>query len=76
MISVSQHNILARSRNVAQERFKKTGGLPPHGVKMIARWHSTAGNRGVTIFETDTPKPSPPECINGARSSLSICTQS
>lgn len=27
------------TRNAAIERFLKTGGAPPAGVKMIGRWH-------------------------------------
>jgi len=26
-------------RNTATERFLKTGGKPPAGVKMVGRWH-------------------------------------
>jgi hypothetical protein len=27
-------------RKQAQERFKKTGGMPPSGVRMLGRWHA------------------------------------
>ena len=34
------------------ERFMKTGGLPPTGVKMIGRWHGANGT-GFAIAESD-----------------------
>lgn len=36
-------------------RFQETGGMPPAGVRMIARWHDVAGGRGFAITETDDP---------------------
>ena len=39
----------------AQERFLKTGGMPPVGVKLIGRWHGMSGN-GFAVVETDDPK--------------------
>jgi hypothetical protein len=53
MLFVSGYTVSPENRNAAQERFKKTGGQPPKGVKMIGRWHSAAGGRGVTVWETD-----------------------
>lgn len=35
------------------ERFRQTGGVPPEGVRMIARYHDVSGNRGWAISETD-----------------------
>jgi Domain of unknown function (DUF3303) len=40
-------------RNDAQARFKKTGGMPPAGVKMIGRWHSIGGLRGYLLAESN-----------------------
>ncbi len=40
-------------RNEIQARFKETGGPPPEGVKMIGRWHSLGGGKGVCVAETD-----------------------
>lgn len=37
------------------ERFMKTGGLPPTGVKMISRWHGANGI-GFAIAESDDAK--------------------
>jgi hypothetical protein len=34
-------------------RFNETGGAPPDGVKMVARWHDVSGSRGFAIAETD-----------------------
>jgi hypothetical protein len=39
----------------ASERFLKTGGMPPAGVKLIGRWHGMSGN-GFAVVETDDPK--------------------
>jgi len=41
------------ARNDAQARFLSTGALPPAGVTMQGRWHSTAGLKGFLIAETD-----------------------
>ncbi|MDE1179071.1 MAG: DUF3303 family protein [Paraburkholderia sp.] len=35
------------------ERFLKTGGRPPEGVRMLGRWHAIGESRGVAIAETD-----------------------
>jgi hypothetical protein len=53
MFFVSLYSIPPENRNAAQEKFRQAGGPPPPGVKMIGRWHSAAGGRGVTIFEAD-----------------------
>lgn len=34
-------------------RFNETGGAPPPGVTMLARWHDVAGSRGFAIAESD-----------------------
>jgi hypothetical protein len=39
-------------RNEAQERFKKTGGLPGPGVTMHGRWHNLGGNSGFILAES------------------------
>lgn len=39
----------------AEQRFVKTGGAPPEGVKMIGRWHGMSGG-GVLIAETNDAK--------------------
>ena len=56
MIFVSQYKLAPDKRNAAQEKFKKAGGLPPQGAKLIGRWHSIGGGRGVTVFESDDPQ--------------------
>lgn len=53
MLFVSLYTIPSNNRNQTQERFKKAGGKPPAGVKMIGRWHSLAGGRGVTLLEAN-----------------------
>jgi len=41
------------NRDKAVERFAKTGGMPPAGVKMLGRWHAVTQNMGVTVAEAD-----------------------
>jgi hypothetical protein len=53
MFFVITYAIAPENRNAAQERFKSGGGLPPAGVKMIGRWHSVGGGRGLTVCESD-----------------------
>jgi hypothetical protein len=40
-------------RDTVQDRFKKTGGGPGAGVKMLGRWHAAGGHRGWVLAETD-----------------------
>jgi len=40
-------------RDAANARFKETGGAPPDGVKMLGRWHSTAGGQGFCVCESE-----------------------
>ena len=42
-------------RNTSVERFLKTGGRPPVGVKMVGRWHDIGRMSGTAIAETDDP---------------------
>lgn len=39
-------------RNAAQERFKKTGGMPGEGVRMHGRWHAIGGGHGYLLAES------------------------
>jgi len=39
-------------RKAAIERFTKTGGAPPDGVKMVGRWHTADGDSGIAIAES------------------------
>jgi hypothetical protein len=40
------------ARNAAQERFKKTGGMPGEGVKFHGRWHAIGGGHGFVLAES------------------------
>lgn len=40
-------------RDVVQERFKKTGGMPGPDVKMHGRWHCVGGHRGYLLAESN-----------------------
>lgn len=55
MLFVVNYKIHPASRNAAQDRFLKGGGLPPAGIKMLGRWHYADGSAGVTLAETDDP---------------------
>jgi hypothetical protein len=46
---------LPQVRNAATERFLKTGGRPPEGVKLIGRWHNIGQISGVAVAEADDP---------------------
>ena len=41
------------NRNAAIERFLKTGGKPPEGVKMLGRWFAVAQQSGFAVAEAD-----------------------
>jgi Protein of unknown function (DUF3303) len=36
--------------------FKKTGGLPPEGVKLLGRWTKVDFSGGFDLLETEDPK--------------------
>ena len=44
-----------QQRTEAIERFRKTGGLPPKGVKLIGRWTRADLSGGYNLLETDDP---------------------
>ncbi|WP_431822921.1 DUF3303 domain-containing protein [Burkholderia sp. F1] len=44
------------SRAAAIERFQKTGGLPPAGVKLLGRWTRADLSGGFDLLETDDAK--------------------
>jgi hypothetical protein len=46
----------AEKRAEAIERFKRTGGLPPQGVKLLGRWTRVDLNGGFDLIETDDIK--------------------
>jgi hypothetical protein len=52
---MSIYTFLPEHRDAAIARFKETGGAPPPGVKMVARWHDVGGLRGYTIAEASDP---------------------
>ena len=41
------------TRDVAQARFKKTGGMPGANAKMLGRWHNVGGHRGFILAESN-----------------------
>ncbi len=51
MLFMTTYHGRGESRNAVIDRFLKTGGQPPAGVKLIGRWHDLAGRTGVSIVE-------------------------
>jgi hypothetical protein len=45
-----------KARDEAINRFKKTGGQPPKGVKLLGRWTRCDFNGGYDLLESDDPK--------------------
>ncbi len=43
-------------RDEAIARFKKTGGQPPAGVKLLGRWTAADFSGGFDLLETDDAK--------------------
>ncbi|WP_448108350.1 DUF3303 domain-containing protein [Pseudomonas azerbaijanoccidentalis] len=57
MLFIVSWTISSANRNNAIERFLKTGGAPPEGVKMLGRWHAVGGAAGFGIAEASDPVP-------------------
>ena len=45
-----------KGRDEAIARFKKTGGQPPKGVKLLGRWTAGDFSGGYTLVEADDAK--------------------
>jgi len=50
---IVQWSALPTAESSVIERFMKTGGQPPEGVKMLGRWHAVGGVHGFAIVEAD-----------------------
>ncbi len=50
---IVQWNGLPTAENSVIERFTKTGGQPPEGVKMLGRWHAIGGLHGFAVVEAE-----------------------
>ena len=46
----------SKGRDEAIARFKKTGGQPPKGAKLLGRWINADFSGGTLLLETDDPK--------------------
>ena len=55
MLFIVSWSISSANRNSAIERFLKTGGAPPAGVKMLGRWHAVGGASGFGVAEASDP---------------------
>lgn len=55
MIFMTMYRWSPENRNAVIERFQKTGGLPPPGIKLLSRWTDVAGGRGFTLTESNDP---------------------
>ena len=45
-----------KARDEAIARFKKNGGQPPKGVKLLGRWTRADFNGGFDLVESDDPR--------------------
>jgi hypothetical protein len=45
-----------KARDEAISRFRKTGGKPPAGAKLLGRWTRCDLNGGYDVLESDDPK--------------------
>ncbi|MEX2316389.1 MAG: DUF3303 family protein [Pirellulales bacterium] len=45
-----------KARDEAINRFKKTGGQPPKGAKLLGRWTRADFNGGYDLLESDDAK--------------------
>ena len=52
MLFIVRWEIHHSVRKAAIERFMRTGGAPPEGVKMVGRWHTAVGDSGIAIAES------------------------
>jgi len=55
MLFVVTWEIPSSNRDAVSERFMKTGGPPPEGVKMIGRWHTLGTGEGTLVCESGDP---------------------
>jgi len=55
MLFLTYFSYPPQNREAVQARFKKTGGKPPEGVKMLGRWHAIGGGKGVFVSEANDP---------------------
>lgn len=55
MLFIVSWTISPQNRNAAIERFLKTGGAPPAGVKMLGRWHAIGASSGFGIADASDP---------------------
>lgn len=51
MLFIVSWSISPERRNSAIERFLKTSGAPPAGVKMLGRWHAVGPMSGFGVAE-------------------------
>ncbi|MGH8670559.1 MAG: DUF3303 domain-containing protein [Burkholderiales bacterium] len=55
MLFIVKWSISPDHRNAAIERFLKTGGVAPTGVKMVGRWHAIGQSSGFGVAQADDP---------------------
>ena len=52
MLFLITWSCVPEQRNAAIDRFLKTGGQPPEGVKLVGRWHAVGPITGFALAET------------------------
>ena len=53
MLFISSWRILPGHRDVVIERFAKTGGRAPEGIRILGRWHDISDGTGFAVSESD-----------------------
>ncbi len=51
MLFHTTYQLAPEHRSTAQERFVKTGAMPPEGVKLLGRWHDAGGLSGFMVSD-------------------------
>jgi len=57
MLFIVSWTALPEVRDEAAERFLRSGGAPPDGVRMLGRWHGIGSIRGFSVCECDDIEP-------------------
>lgn len=53
---IQTFSLTGSSRDEAIARYKKTGGQPPKGAKILGRWINADFSGGITLLESDDPQ--------------------
>jgi hypothetical protein len=57
MLFIVRWTALPEVEHAARDRFLKTGGAPPEGVRMLGRWHGLGSIDGIAVCECSELEP-------------------